>query len=101
MHQTDQSSKYSESRHTYFTYPKFYSDNKIVAAVRNNKGEMALGNFDIETGEAEWIVPFTPTIIAFPNVYNDTISFSMSDGKQDKLFIAAVEKVFRFDPAIT
>lgn len=83
-----------------FTYPKFYNDNKIVAAVRNNRGEMALGNFDVESGEAKWIVPFSTTIIAFPNVNGDTISFSMSDGDRDKLFIAVENKVYRFDPDI-
>ncbi len=83
-----------------FTYPKFVNAKKVVAAVRNNKGEMALGNFDIESGEAQWIVPFTSKIIAFPNVEGDTISFSMSDGDRDKLFIAVNNKVYRFDPAI-
>ncbi|MBL7698741.1 MAG: hypothetical protein JNK79_11300 [Chitinophagaceae bacterium] len=83
-----------------FTYPKFYRDNKVVAAVRNTVGEMALGIFDEDSGTPEWIVPFSNTIIGFPNVKSDTIAFSMTVEGQDRLFVAAVGKIFRFDPSI-
>jgi hypothetical protein len=82
-----------------FTYPKFFQNNKIVSAVRNNSGEMALGIFDAHSGSAEWLTPFSMNAIGFPQVYGDSISFSMTENGQDKLFIAAGGKIFRFDPS--
>ena len=81
-----------------FTYPKFFRDNKIVAAVRNNVGQMALGLFDTN-GTAEWLTDFSMNVIGFPQVYNDTISFNMTEGGQDKLFIWTNGKTLRFNPA--
>lgn len=88
--------------HNYvFTYPKFFSDSTIVAAVRNNAGEMALGRFNINTGDAEFLTPFTMNVIAFPQVFQDTVAFSMTEDTNDKLFIAAGGEIFRFDPNIS
>ena len=81
-----------------FTYPKFFNSTKIISAVRNVNGEMALGKFDIATGDAEWLTPFSLNAIAFPQVNGDTISFSMTENSHDKLFIAVGKNVFRFDP---
>ena len=81
-----------------FTYPKFLTNEKIVAAVRNNKGEMALGIFDTEKGIPEWLTDFSMNAIGFPQVNNDTISFSMTEGPQDKIFISVKGKTLRFQP---
>ncbi|HUQ67744.1 MAG TPA: hypothetical protein VM101_16395 [Flavitalea sp.] len=79
-----------------FTYPKFFK-NKIVSPVRNQNGEMALGVFNVTTGNAEWLTPFTMNVISFPQVRNDTVSFTMTEGGHDKLFIAVSGKTMRFD----
>jgi hypothetical protein len=81
-----------------FTYPKFFINGKIVAAVRDINGRMALGIFDAEKGTPEWITDFSFNAIGFPQVHKDTISFTMTEGGHDKLFIAVHGKVFRFDP---
>jgi hypothetical protein len=80
-----------------FTYPKFYKDNRVVSAVRNYRGQMALGIFDAD-GKVEWATDFTLNVIGFPQVSNDTITFTMSDGGQDKLFIWVNGKTYRFEP---
>lgn len=83
-----------------FTYPKFYDNKNVVAAVRNTSGEMALGMFHIQTGSVSWLTPFTINVIAFPQAYRDTVTFSMSDGTRDRLFAVAHGKIFRFVPSI-
>ncbi|MBA4168622.1 MAG: hypothetical protein H0X41_13940, partial [Chitinophagaceae bacterium] len=82
-----------------FTFPKFYSNNKIVSAVRNQSGEMALGIFDIQTGSARWLTDFSMNTIAFPQVNGDTVCFTMSERGQEKLFASADGKLFRFVPS--
>ena len=81
-----------------FTYPKFFTKGKIAAAVRDIHGRMALGIFDVEKGMPDWITDFSYNAIGFPQVYKDTISFTMTEGGHDKLFIAVHGKVFRFEP---
>jgi hypothetical protein len=81
-----------------FTFPKFISSEKIVSAVRNDIGEMALGVFDVKSGNVNWLTPFSLNVIAFPQVNNDTIAFSMTEHGSDNLFIATKGKVYRFDP---
>lgn len=82
----------------YYTHPKFFKAGEIVAAARNGDGKMGLGIFNVTTGETRWIVPFTNRIIAFPNIRGDTISFSMTEGNQDRLFIWTGGRIFRFEP---
>ncbi|HRE53035.1 MAG TPA: hypothetical protein PK339_16570, partial [Flavitalea sp.] len=81
-----------------YTYPKFYQDSSIAAAVRNRSGEMALGIFDITTGEAQWLTPFGMQTIGYTQTRGDTICFSMSDGLQDHVYISVKGTVFRFRP---
>jgi hypothetical protein len=79
-----------------FTYPKFYSRSQVVSAVRNRAGEMALGIFDIASGEAKWLTEFTMNPIAFLQVTRDTVCFTMSQGSQEKLFASIRGKIYRF-----
>ena len=81
-----------------YTYPKFYKDSGIAAAVRNRSGEMALGVFDMATGEAQWLTPFGMQTIGYIQTNGDTICFTMSDGMLDRVYIAVKDKVFRFRP---
>lgn len=81
------------------THPKFYSNDSIVSAVRNIKGEMALALVDIKTGYYRLLTPFTMHVIDFPNVQNDTISFSMTRNGQDKLFAIIKGETYLFKPA--
>ena len=69
----------------FYTYPKFYH-NKIMAAVRNKKGMMSLGIFDIATGAADYLAPFSYNVIGFPTELRDTIYFTASNKNDDNLF---------------
>ncbi len=88
-------------RNYIYTYPVFAPGDSIVAAVRNMQGEMALGRFSIETGEASWITPFSMNVIAFPSISGDTVFFSRSENDADKLFAAADGNIFEVIPSVS
>jgi hypothetical protein len=69
----------------FYTYPKFYGD-KIISAVRNNEGKMSLAAINFETNTAQYLLPFTYNVIAFPFIRNDTLYFSYSYQKNEELF---------------
>ena len=79
----------------FFTHPKFYGTEYIVSAVRNRKGEMALGVVDMTGGAIDWLVPFSMNVIGFPNVQGDTITFTASSGEQDRIFAIINKKIYR------
>lgn len=79
----------------FYTFPKFYGDNKIVSAIRNDKGEMSVGLVDENSGDIDWLLPFSMNTIGFPNVKGDTILISASNGDRDQLFAIINKKIFR------
>jgi len=70
----------------FYTYPKFYNDNKIISAVRDSSGKMSLAMIDVESGGTNYLVPFSYNVIGSPCIINDTIYFSYSYHKNDELF---------------
>jgi hypothetical protein len=70
----------------YYTYPKFFSENKIISAVRNRKGEMSLAIVDLVKNSIEYLLPFTFNVTGFPVAFNDTIYFSHTFHENDELF---------------
>jgi hypothetical protein len=70
----------------FYTYPKFYTYNKIIAPVRNSSGKMSIAMIDEETNETSYLLPFSYNVIGFPYILNDTIYFSYSYQKNDELF---------------
>jgi hypothetical protein len=70
----------------FYTYPKFYGDDKLVSAVRNTEGKMSLAIIDIKTGNAKYLLPFSYQPVAFPAVQGDMIYFSATTGMNDRLF---------------
>jgi hypothetical protein len=70
----------------FYTYPKFYGDKKIIAAVRNPSGKMSLALIDADDGKASYLTPFSFNVIGFPFLLNDTVYFSYSYLKNDELF---------------
>lgn len=72
--------------HLVYTYPKFYGDDQIVAAVRNADGTSDIALINIKTGQAKnWSVPgYSP--VGFTAVSRDTIYFTATDKRRDKLF---------------
>ncbi|MBS7563392.1 hypothetical protein KHS38_03160 [Mucilaginibacter sp. Bleaf8] len=77
--------------HVFYTYPKFYADNQLIAAVRQPSGKMAIALVDRQTGRNEYLT--TPNIApkAFPVVYRDTVYFTATTGKEDQLYALAVK----------
>jgi len=70
----------------YYTFPKFYGNEGLIAAVRDTKGQMSLALINIKTGDAKYLLPFSHQPIAFPAVKNDTVYFSATSGINDQLF---------------
>jgi hypothetical protein len=83
----------------FFTYPKFYNDAQIIAAVRNTGGKMSLALIDIKTGDTKYLLAFTYQPIAFPTVRGDYVYFSATTGLNDRLFAINVGsgKLFAID----
>ncbi|QXV64873.1 hypothetical protein INP83_17570 [Mucilaginibacter sp. 21P] len=77
--------------HLFYTYPKFYSTDQLIAAVRNTKGEMSLALIDTKTGSNTYLLPFSYGPIAFPQVKGDTVYFSRTNGKNDELFAVDIK----------
>ncbi|MDN3582700.1 TolB family protein [Mucilaginibacter flavus] len=70
----------------FFTYPKFYGDNELITAVRNPEGKMTLVLINITTGEPQYLLPFTYKPIGFTALKGDTVYFTSTAEKQDRLF---------------
>ena len=72
--------------HLFYTYPKFYTNDKVIAAARNSEGKMSLAVINIVNGESDYLLPFSYNVIGFPFLLNDTAYFSYSYHKNDELF---------------
>lgn len=70
----------------FYTYPKFYTDGKVIAAVRNSEGKMSIAVVNIENGQSNYLIPFSYNVTGFPYLFNDTLYFSYSYQKNDELF---------------
>jgi len=83
----------------FYTYPKFYDNDHLIAAVRTPKGQMSLDLIDIKTGENKYLLPFSYQPIAFPQIKNDTVYFSASSGIDDRIFALSLKnnKLFELD----
>lgn len=75
----------------FYTYPKFYGNDRLIAAVRNNEGKMSLAQIDLKSGAATYLLPFTYQPIAFPTIQNDTVYFSKTSGTEDKLYALSLK----------
>jgi hypothetical protein len=77
----------------FYTYPKFYGNNHLIAAVRTPKGNMSLDLIDIKTGSNKYLLPFTHQPIVFPVVKKDTVYFSATSGIDDRLFALSLKSL--------
>ena len=82
----------------FFTFPKFYANDKILAAARNGSGEMALVLITINNGNIEPLTPWSMNVIGYPVVNEAAISFTASSGERDQLYVIKDGRMFRFDP---
>ena len=70
----------------FYTYPKFFDNDKIISAVRNSEGKMSLQVIDVSNDKTENLLPFTYNVIGFPFFQHDTLYFSYAYKKNDELF---------------
>lgn len=82
----------------FYTFPKFFNNNTVVTAVRNNAGQMALGSVELSTGKMEYLTPFSWNVIGNPAVHKDTIVFTASQGTLDRLFLYTNGSLFSLQP---
>ncbi len=83
----------------FYTYPKFYDQQQVVSAVRDKDGKMSLAITDLQTGSNRYLLPFAWNVIGFPWVENDTIYFTASSDRTDRLFAWANNTLFAIDNA--
>ena len=74
----------------FFSYPKFYGDDKLISAIRNLKGQMSLALIDIKTGNPDYLLPFSYQPIGFITVKKDTVYFTATSDKDDRLFALSI-----------
>ncbi|HJU45622.1 MAG TPA: hypothetical protein VJ647_02510 [Chitinophagaceae bacterium] len=74
----------------FYTYPKFYAG-KIVSAVRNKEGQMSLALIDSRTDATDYLLPFSYNVIGFPVIQKDTVYFTASSGKNDRVFALSIK----------
>jgi hypothetical protein len=79
----------------FYTYPKFYPGGQVVTAVRNRKGQMSLALVDAVDGKTRYLLPFSFQTIGYPSVSADTIWFTASRGREDRVFGLAGGHLFR------
>jgi len=77
----------------FYTYPKFYGNDHLIAAIRTPQGQMSLDMIDIKTGNDKYLLPFSYQPIAFPKIKNDTVYFSMTSGINDRLFAFSLKSL--------
>lgn len=83
----------------FYTYPKFFDTGSVITAARNSKGEMALLQVDLNTGTPRQLTPFTHNVIGYPAVHKDTIVFTATHGRLDRIFMLVQGKLYRLNPA--
>jgi hypothetical protein len=83
----------------FYTYPKFYGQDKVIAAVRNKSGKMSIALITIETGEVNYLHPFSFQPIGFLAVKGNDVYFSATSKIDDKLFKLSInsKKLYEFN----
>ncbi len=74
----------------FFTYPKFYTDDQIISAVRTPKGQMTLALIDIKTGKVNYLMTPTWQPIGFLSVKKNDVYFTATSGLNDRVYVLSV-----------
>jgi hypothetical protein len=75
----------------FYTYPKFYGNDHLIAAIRTPKGQMTLDLIDIKTGKNKYLLPLSYQPIVFPLVKKDTVYYSAVYGNDERLFALSLK----------
>jgi hypothetical protein len=74
----------------FYTYPKFYNDEQLIAAVRNKEGKMTMALIDIKAGKTKALLPYSFQPVGFPVVKHDMVYFTATSGISDRLFALSI-----------
>jgi hypothetical protein len=72
--------------HLIYTYPKFYSDIQVVAAVRNEKGQMCLMLINIANGDEQTLTDWSMDPLGFVSFENNRVFFTRTYEGEDQGF---------------
>ena len=75
---------------SFYTFPKFYGTDKIISAVRMPQGKMTIAVTDIKTGAEESLLPQNIAPVGFIKIQNDTVYFTATTGKNDRLYALSI-----------
>lgn len=70
----------------YFVHPVF-ANSEVIAAARNEKGEMALLAIDPVSGTSRIVVPWANTVLGYPYWNDGRVFFTASSEGKDRLFV--------------
>jgi hypothetical protein len=80
----------------FYTYPKFYgSDPVIITPVRTRAGKMALVGVNAGDGAIRYLLPASFQTIGFPSVRGDSVWFTASRDKEDRIYCLTSGQLFR------
>ena len=69
-----------------YTDPKFLSDTAVVAAIRDQRGAMALVRLSLGTGHQELLTPFLPYSLGFLQPYEGSVFFTAGFSGNDHIY---------------
>ncbi|GAB3925504.1 hypothetical protein GCM10028827_14920 [Mucilaginibacter myungsuensis] len=69
------------TENVFFTYPKFYGDDKVVSAVRQDDGKMYIALIDIASGKMDKL--HSSAVAGFLTVKDNTVYFTASTSTDD------------------
>ena len=78
-----------------YTYPKFYTNGQLVAAARNEKGQMSLMIIELASGNQQILVGWSMDVLGFISVEGKQIYFTRTAEGEDRGFCWRDGQVFR------
>lgn len=70
----------------YYTYPRFYGNDQVIAGVRNQHGKMTLASIAVKTGNVTPLMAYNDAPIGFLTLQRDTVYFTATLKKNDRLY---------------
>lgn len=79
----------------FYSHPKFYGPQTVVATIRTTAGVSTLGLVNINDGSVEELLPYSLHVAGFPSVQGDTITFTAAHQQRDELFALVNKQLYR------
>jgi hypothetical protein len=78
-----------------FSYPKYFTEEQLVVAARNEKGQMSLMQIEINSGAQKILADWSMDVIGFVSVNGNQIYFSRTADREDRGFCWRDGQVYR------